>query len=71
MRQCDRGAIDERALFFSAFQKIGEQLPLPLHKDRSPPHKTEAVVLQDVVAILHHLGAADFKLLHGRRIITP
>lgn len=57
--QGDRGAVDEGALFFSTLQKVGKQLSFPLHKDGSPPHKTESVLLQDVVAIFHHLGAVE------------
>lgn len=55
MWQSDRGAIDKWALFVSSLQKISEQLSFPLHEDGPSPHEAEAVLLQDVVAVLHHL----------------
>lgn len=54
--QSDGRAADERALFVPPLQKIGQQFPFALHKDGPPPHKAEVVLLQDVVAFLHHLG---------------
>lgn len=55
MWQSDRGAIDKWALFVSSLQKISEQLSFPLHEDGPSPHEAEAVLLQDVVAVLHYL----------------
>lgn len=57
VRQGDGRAADERALFVSALQKVGQQFPFALDEDGPPPHKAEVVLLQDVVAFLHHLGA--------------
>lgn len=54
--QCHRGTVDEGALFVSSLQEIRKQLSFTLHKDRAPPHKAETIFLQDVVAVLHHLG---------------
>lgn len=54
--QSDGRAADEWALFVSPLQKIGQQFPFALHKDGPPPHEAEVVLLQDVVAFLHHLG---------------
>lgn len=56
--QRDRGAVNKWALFVSSFEKISEELPFPLYKDGPPPHKAEIVLLQDVVAVLHHLGGS-------------
>lgn len=55
MWQSDRGAVDKWALFVSSLQKISEQLSFPLHKDGPSPHEAEAILLQDVVAVLHYL----------------
>lgn len=55
--QSDGRAADEGALFVSALQKVGQELPLALDKDGPPPHEAEVVLLQDVVAFLHHLWA--------------
>lgn len=59
MWQSNRGAVDKRALFVSALQEICEQLSFSFYKDGPPPHKAEAILLQDVVAVLHHLGATQ------------
>lgn len=55
MWQSDRGAIDKWALFVSSLQKISEQLSFPLHEDGPSPHEAEAILLQNVVAVLHYL----------------
>lgn len=56
MRQSDARAADERPLLVSPLQKIRQQLPFALDEDGPPPHEAEVVLLQDVVAFLHHLG---------------
>lgn len=56
MWKSDGGAIQKGTLFVPSLEKISEQLPLSLHKDRPPPHKAEAILFENVVAILHHLG---------------
>lgn len=67
VRQGDGGAVDEGALLVSSFQEVGEQLPFALHKDGSSLHEAEAIFLQDVVAVLHHLEPAHSAVRHASR----
>lgn len=43
--------------FVFSFHEEGKQLPFPFDKYGPPPDKAEAVLLQDVMAVLHHLRA--------------
>lgn len=53
--QSDGWAIDEGALFVSSFQEKREQLAFAFHVNRTPPHESETVLLEDVVCIFNNL----------------
>lgn len=41
--------------FVFAFHEEGQQLPFPFDKYGPSSDKAEAILLQDIVAVLHHL----------------
>lgn len=47
--------IDVRFVF--SFHEESKQLPFPFDKYRPSSDEAEAKLLQDVIAVLHHLGA--------------
>ena len=42
-----------------ALHEESEEFSFSFHKDGPSPHKSEAILLQDVIAILHHLGETE------------
>lgn len=57
MWERDRGCLCDRFVF--ALHEESEQFSFSFHIDWSSSDETETILLQDVIAVLHHLGSTN------------
>lgn len=57
MWERNRGCLCDRFVF--ALHEESEQFSFSFYKDGSSSDETETILLQDVIAVLHHLGSTN------------
>lgn len=62
MWERDCGCLCDRFVF--ALHEESEQFSFSFHEDGSSFNETETVLLQDVIAVLHHLGSTNTMKTH-------
>lgn len=62
MWERDCGCLCDRFVF--ALHEESEQFSFSFHKDGSSSDETETILLQDVIAVLHHLGSTNSMKTH-------